>query len=55
MLTASRNPKKLKAIDRLVQRLADEDQEVDQEDSKRIIPPEFFSLWSVFKKVAGLK
>jgi len=51
LMTASRNPKRLKAIDRLVQRLTDE----ELESPDKIIPDEFYDFWNVFKQVAGIK
>ena len=51
LTTVSRNPKKLKAIDRLVQRLTDE----DLESPDKLIPEEFYEFWDVFKQVAGIK
>jgi len=51
LMTASRNPKKLRAIDRLVQRLTDE----DQENPDTIIPEDFYEFWNVFKQIAGIK
>jgi len=51
LMTASRNPDKLKSIDRLVQRLTDAD--ADYPD--KIIPDDFYEFWSVFKQVAGIK
>jgi hypothetical protein len=51
LIAASRNPQKLKAVDRLVQRLKDD----DQDDTAKIVPDEFYDFWNVFKKVAGIK
>jgi hypothetical protein len=51
LMTASRNPNKLKSIDRLVQRLTDE----DRDGPDKIIPEEFYEFWNVFKQVAGIK
>ena len=51
LIAASRNPQKLKAADRLVQRLKDD----DQDDTAKIVPDEFYDFWNVFKKVAGIK
>lgn len=51
LLTASRNPNKLKSIDRLVRRLTDE----DLESQDKIIPEDFYEFWNVFKQVAGIK
>ena len=51
LIAASRNPQKLKAVDRLVQRLKDD----DQDDMAKIVPDEFYEFWNVFKKVAEVK
>jgi len=51
LLTASRNPKKLKSIDRLIQRLEDE----DPESGENIIPEDFYEFWKIFKQAAGIK
>ena len=51
LIAASRNPQKLKAVDRLVQRLKDD----DQDDTAKIVPDEFYDFWNVFKEVAGIK
>ena len=51
LMTASRNPDKLKSIERLVQRLTD----ADADDPDKIIPDDFYEFWSVFKQVAGIK
>ena len=51
MLTASRNPDKLKSIDRLVKRLSEE----ELESSEKIIPEDFNGFWNTFKQVAGIK
>ena len=51
LITASGNPNKLKSIDRLVQRLTDE----NHDNPGNIIPDDFYAFWDVFKKVAGIK
>ena len=51
LTSASRNTKKLEAIDMLVRRLTDE----DLDKSEKIIPDEFCDFWNVFKQVAGIK
>jgi len=51
LLTASRAPSKLKSIDKLIQRLKDE----DGNDADRIIPEEFITLWNEFRQLAGIK
>lgn len=53
LIAASRNPQKLKAVDRLVQRLKDDDQNTAK--IVPIVPDEFYDFWNVFKKVAGIK
>jgi len=51
LMTASRAPSKLKSIDRLIQRLKDE----DGNEADRIIPEEFIALWNEFRQLAGIK
>lgn len=51
LITASRRPKRLLAVDRLIQRLMDGD--AAGEDG--IVPDTFVEFWQVFKQVAGIK
>lgn len=51
LLTVSRSPQKLKSIDRLVQRLKDE----NPESGENIIPEDFYEFWKIFKQAAGIK
>ena len=51
LTSASRNPDKLKSVDRLVRRLMDD----DTEGSERILPEDFNEFWDIFKQVAGIK
>ncbi len=51
LTSASRYPQKLKAVDRLIQRLADD----DIGEAGRIIPEDFIEFWDVFKQASGIK
>ena len=51
LIAASRNPQKLKSVDRLIQRLKDE----DLDSAEKIVPDEFYDFWNVFKQAAKIK
>jgi hypothetical protein len=51
LTSASRNPDKLKSVDRLIRRLMDD----DTKGSERILPEDFKEFWDIFKQVAGIK
>lgn len=47
LVTASRRPGRLRDIDGIIQQLLDD----DEQEQKRIIPPEFLTLWNGFRAV----
>ena len=49
IMTAARNPRQLKAINRLIEKLSDE----KSNDANTIIPNEFFELWKVIKQAVN--
>ena len=51
MYTASRNTKKLGSINKLVDRLKNE----EDEHGERIITEEFLTMWNVFRSFANIK
>ena len=51
LITASRQPKRLLAVDRLIQRLMDGNTAGEDD----IVPNTFVEFWQVFKQVAGIK
>lgn len=48
LLAASRSPRRLKAIDDVIQQLRKEEGE---DSSNKIIPQEFLEFWEAFKQV----
>jgi len=48
LLAASRSPRRLKAIDDVIQQLRKEDGE---DSPQNVVPPEFLDFWEAFKEV----
>src|SRR5690606_12565338 len=48
LLSASRSPRRLKAIDDVIEQLRKEDAE---DPSRRVVPQEFLEFWEAFKQI----
>jgi hypothetical protein len=48
LLSASRSPQRLKAIDDVIEQLRKED---DEDPSRRVVPQEFLEFWQAFKQI----